>query len=317
MKKGLFNYTIIIHLLCCFTFNAVAEQLHFSKKKLADSYQFNYQWLDHQNTQQTISFTLSKDALFNRFRNFRAYKPEFAKKAIFQAIKKQWQQSPIDDIQVNFPQSKAYNNISIVGNDPQKVQQAYDKLNQLNKKCTATYLTETYYQTFTTHDQITGIKPDHVVIANASVADLKIIKPLILEKVSIKNIRKVTNYVLAFIQSIPYSPLVSRVSSSGAGFNTPLKLLWENQGDCDSKVTLTASLLRALMPRIAMVLVFVDQHAFIGIAIPPIGEEITIEENGVIFVLAEPTGPALLPLGELAPSSEQAIYNGHYMTQRY
>ena len=149
------------------------------------------------------------------------------------------------------------------------------------------------------------------------IADLKIIKPLILEKVSIKNIRKVTNYVLSFIQNIPYSPLDSRISSSGAGFNTPLKLLWENQGDCDSKVTLTASLLRALMPRISMVLVFIDQHAFIGIAIPPNGDEIAIIENGVTYVLAEPTGPALLPLGELAPSSEQAIYNGHYITQHY
>jgi len=317
MKKGLFNCTILIHLLCCFAFNASAEQLHFSKKKLTDSYQFNYQWLDHESTQQTISFTLSKDALFNRFRSFRAYKPEFAEKAIFQAIKKQWQQSPIADILVNFPQSNIYNGIDIVGSDPQKVQQAYQKLNQLNEKCTTTYLTENYYQTFTTHDQITGIKPDHVAIANGSVADLKVIKPLILKNVSIKNIRKVTNYVLAFIQSIPYSPLESRVSSSGAGFNTPLKLLWENQGDCDSKVTLTAALLRALMPRISMVLVFVDQHAFIGIAIPAVGDEITIEENGVTFVLAEPTGPVLLPLGELAPSSAQAIYNGHYITQRY
>ena len=66
-----------------------------------------------------------------------------------------------------------------------------------------------------------------------------------------------------------------------------------------------------------MVLVFVDQHAFIGIAIPPSGDEITITENGITYVLAEPTGPALLPLGELAPSSAQAIYNGHYITQAY
>lgn len=317
MKKSFCYHLILTHLLFFFTFTVSAEQLHFSKKKLTDSYQFNYQWLDHQRSRQTISFTLSNEALFNRFRNFRAYKPDFAKKAIFQEIKKQWQQSPITDIQVNFPQSKSYNSIAIAGNDQKKVQQAYKKLSQLQESCTSSYLADNYYQTFTTHDQITGIKPDHLAIANGSVSDLKVIKPLILEKVSIKNIRQVTDYVLSFIQSIPYSPLESRVSSSGAGFNTPLKLLWENQGDCDSKVTLTASLLRGLMPRISMVLVFVDQHAFIGIAIPPSGDEITITENGVTYVLAEPTGPALLPLGKLAPSSEQAIYNGHYITQVY
>ena len=157
MKKGLFNYSILFTLLCYFTFSAAAEQLHFSKKKLTDSYQLNYQWLDHQGSKQTISFTLSNEALFNRFRNFRAYKTDFAKKAIFQEIKKQWQQSPLNDVQVTFPQSKTYSSIAITGNDQKKVQEAYKKLSQLQKTCTTSYLADNYYQTFTTHDQITGI----------------------------------------------------------------------------------------------------------------------------------------------------------------
>lgn len=325
MKKSLFYRYLLVNQSIALTFilvvvwsvTAQAEQLHFSKIKQTDGYQFNYQWRDHQNSPQSISFLLSKEVLFDRFRNFRAYKAEFAEKAIFQAIKKEWKKSPIEGIQIKFPQSKSEKNIKISGHNQDNVNKAYQKLAQLEQQCTNNYLAENFYQKFTTHDQITAIKPNHVKIANASVVDLRIIKPLILEKVSIKNIRKVTDYVLSFVQSIPYSTLESRVTSSGAGFNTPLKVIWENQGDCDSKVTLTAAMLRGLMPRIAMILVFVDQHAFIGIAIPPEVGEITIVENDVTYVLAEPTGPALISLGHLSASSEQAIYNGHYITEKY
>ncbi len=317
MKKSLVYYSILIFLLFSCANSALAEQLHFSKIKQANGYQFNYQWKDHQNIEQSISFSLSKTALFDRFRNFRAYKAEFAEKAIFQAIKKQWQQSPIPGVSIKFPQYSGQSNIQITGHNRENVNKAYQQLAKLEQQCSANYLADNFYQKFTTHDQITAIKPNHVKIANASVDDLKIVKPIILEKVSIKNIRKVTNYILSFVQSIPYSTLESRVTSSGAGFNPPLKLLWENQGDCDSKVTLTAAMLRALMPRISMVLVFVDQHAFIGIAIPAEEGEITITEGDISYVLAEPTGPAIISLGHLSPSSEQAIYNGHYIAEKY
>ncbi|MCI2285671.1 hypothetical protein L3081_22700 [Colwellia sp. MSW7] len=134
---------------------------------------------------------------------------------------------------------------------------------------------------------------------------------------SIKNIRKVTDYVLSFVQNIPYATLESRVTSSGTGFNSPAKLLWENQGDCDSKVTLTATILRALMPRIPMVMIFIDQHAFIGIATPATTGEMTIEYQGVNYLLGEPTGPGLYKLGKLAPESELAINQGRYVVEPF
>jgi hypothetical protein len=116
------------------------------------------------------------------------------------------------------------------------------------------------------------------------------------------------------VQSIPYSTLESRITSAGAGFNPPLKLLWENQGDCDSKVTLTAALLRSLMPRINIALIFIDNHALMGVNIAAeIGsEEMTIEHNGITYLLAEPTGPALLALGTISEDSQQAILQGQY-----
>lgn len=123
--------------------------------------------------------------------------------------------------------------------------------------------------------------------------------------------------MLSFVQNIPYSTLESRLTSSGAGFNPPAKLLWENQGDCDSKMALTATILRSLMPRIDMAMIYIDEHAFIGIAVPAEAGEVNIEHQEVSYLLADPTGPALYKLGSLAPESELAIDQGRYVVEEF
>jgi len=307
----------IVALVILFIAKAQAQQLSFSKTEVEQGYNFQYQWLDHTQTKQAMSFTLNQEGLFERFRSFKTYQDSYAQKAILKRIKKKMQQNPIQGVQIFYRQQQGKFFIEAKGSNRSKVTKAYQILAQLENEVRQQYFEETYYQTFTNHEQVSGIKVDHVSIANNSVLDLKPLKPLILDHVSIKNIRKVTNYVLGFVQSIPYNTLESRLTSSGAGFNPPLQLLWENQGDCDSKMTLTAALLRALMPRIDMALIYIEGHAFIGINIQGEPGEVTIDHNNVTYLLAEPTGPALLPLGTIAPESELAINQGHYIAQDY
>ena len=307
----------IITFFLSFITQGQAQQLSFSKTQVEQGYSFKYQWLDHNKVGQAISFTLNQEGLFDRFRNFKTYQNSYAQKTIIRRIKREMQRNPIAGIQIFYRQQHDNFLIEVNGLDSDKVEKSYQTLARVESEVTQKYLQETYYQAFTNHEQVNGIKVDHVSIANNSVADLKSLKPLILDHVSIQNIRKVTNYVLSFVQSIPYSTLESRITSSGAGFNPPLQVLWENQGDCDSKMTLTAALLRALMPRIDMTLIYIDGHAFIGIDIPGQANEVTIEHNEVKYLLAEPTGPTLLPLGTLAPESELAINQGHYIAQDY
>jgi len=294
-----------------------AEQVLFSKKERDNDYKFDYRWLDQQGDAQNLSFILDKHAIFDRFRNFKSFKADMAKVSVNNALQKKLRTERIKGVIIDFSKNSSDGEIKIRGRDNQAVNAAYTRVYQLKQSLTADYLADNFYQQFTTHDQINAVKPDHARFANISSADLKSIKPSILEKFSIKNIRKVTNYVLGFVQSIPYSTLESRLTASGAGFNPPLKLLWENQGDCDSKVTLTASILRTLMPRIKMVLVFIDNHALIGIEIPAKSDDLTITLNGASYVLAEPTGPGLFNLGEIAIESELAIGNGHYVAEQF
>lgn len=296
---------------------ANAKQLSFTKQPQKLSYTFKYQWLDHDKAPQSITFNLTKDALFERFRMLKPYQGEFAQKTILRRIKKQLRKQPLTDAHVVFKQQQGKTVIQVKGQDDEKVSAAYQQIKAIENEITEKYFKDNYYQAFTTHDLHTGIKVDHVNIAQNSVADFKVLKPIILDKVSIKNIRKVTNYVLSFVQSIPYSTLESRLTSSGAGFNPPAKLLWENQGDCDSKMALTATILRALMPRIDMAMIYIDEHAFIGISIPSEADEVSIEYQGINYLLAEPTGPALYRLGTLAPESELAINQERYVVEEF
>lgn len=293
---------------------AVSKQLHFSKVEKGSSYQFNYKWLDHQKQLQQMSFTLDKSVLFDSFRNFRTFKPELAIQYVNKNVAKYLHKNPIANVQINY--EKNMGNITVRGNDVKVINNAERKIAELNDQYTEKYLDKNLYHHITTYNSIKTIKPNHVKFATMSADDVKPMKPVILKKVSIKNIRKATDYVLAFVQSIPYSTLESRIDSSGAGFNPPQKLLWENKGDCDSKVTLTASILRSLMPRIKMVLVFIDNHALIGIDVLARVNEVTITLDGTTYLLAEPTGPALLPLGTLNETSELAVTQGQYTAEK-
>jgi len=307
-------------LLCLFLLLSSAlnaEQISFSKKPNDSHYVFKYKWLDHDKKAQSMSFALSKTALFERFRMLRSYQSDFAHKTIMRAVRKQLRNQPLIGAQALFQQQNGKMVVQVKGREDKNVALAYQKVKEIEQEAIAQYFKKNYYQAFTTHDQQAGIKVDHVNIATDSVVDFKVLKPVIMDKVAIENIRKVANYVLSFVQSIPYSTLESRLTSSVAGFNPPAKLLWENQGDCDSKMTLTATILRALMPRINMAMIYIDKHAFIGIDIPAEAGEMTIEHQGIKYLLGEPTGPALYRLGKLAPESELAVDQGRYVVEAF
>ncbi|MDO6447320.1 hypothetical protein Q4493_16235 [Colwellia sp. 1_MG-2023] len=325
IKKTLFRSSIIeatkafCFVFALFSYSAlsVAEQSHFSKQLIDSKFHFSYQWFDYKNEQQSISFSLPKQEIFDRYRDFSIYQTKLAQEYVNKSLKKHFKKAPVQGVQIVFNEENGIFQAELKSTDEQLLQNTAKKISQLEQTFNQEYLTKKYYHQFVTPSQTNAIKPDHGRIALESVPDLKSLKTIILEKSSIKNIRKVSNYVLGFVQNIPYSTLESRITSSGAGFSPPLKLLWENQGDCDSKVTLTATLLRVLMPRIKLALIYIENHAFIGIKVAPKDDDITVEHNGITYVLAEPTGPAVLALGKISEESEQAIYSGHYSLETF
>ena len=313
--KFSFAHASIAAIILLLSSSVTAQQMSFLKKENNEQVTFFYQWSDLQKQSRTFSFSLDKALVFEKYRGFRQYKPELTQQYVNRAIVKHIRKNPLPNVDLSVRKQGNQYQLQLRSNNNDALNNAQIKLRELEQQFSAQYLQKNYYHFFQTPDGETAIKPNHVRIALESAEDLKPLKHIVLDSVSIKNIRKVTNYVLGFVQSIPYETLENRVTSSGAGFNPPLKLLWENKGDCDSKVTLTAALLRMLMPRIRIALIFIDGHALIGLGMPAINGEFSIVHDNISFVLAEPTGPTLLPLGKVANDSEQAILSGYYVVE--
>jgi len=110
--------------------------------------------------------------------------------------------------------------------------------------------------------------------------------------------REVITYVLNFLQSIPYDHLKSRNAMEGLGFVPPLTLIAINKGDCDTKSTALATLLRTLLPNVNMAMVFIPNHAFVALDIPMHKGDDTININGRNYVVVDPTGPSLSAVGK-------------------
>ncbi|MFT5812626.1 MAG: hypothetical protein ACI9VT_000362 [Psychroserpens sp.] len=308
--------TVVI-LILCLPIVTRAKQLDFNKQTTDEYVQFSYRWLDQAQQPQSLSFALEKVKIFDRFRNFKSYKAIHAKKYIDQKIRQNLTQNPIDDVKVKFIGRGGNLQMELKNKNQAALDQAYQTIAQLEKNFMQEHLASNFYTQFVSYDNNLAIKPDHVLFAQTSVTDLAVLKDLILDNVSGQNVRIVSDYVLGFVQSIPYSTLESRVTSTGAGFNPPLQIFWQNQGDCDSKVALTAAIFRVLMPQMKMLLVFIDNHALLAINTPREGGELTITHDGLDYILAEPTGPAMMRVGQLFASSKFAIRNGRYYAEEF
>lgn len=99
-----------------------------------------------------------------------------------------------------------------------------------------------------------------------------------------KTPRGLAEYALGFVQSIPYSTEFS----NKADYQTPIGVLVENKGDCDSKGTLLAAILADF--GVPWKLIVMENHLMVGMGIQALRGETTVKEDGQTYVIAETTG---------------------------
>jgi len=165
------------------------------------------------------------------------------------------------------------------------------------------YYKDRWYQEY----QGNSLLPDYARIANASLADLQPVVLRLRPWLSGLSRREAINRLLLLVQSIPYDRLDSRVTD--AGFLMPLSVLAQNRGDCDSKSVLFAALLRKLYPGMPVSLVLLKQHALLAVGIKAQRDDVVIHHAHRDWVLAEPVGPAVLPLGQVGEQYRSNLNN--------
>ena len=113
--------------------------------------------------------------------------------------------------------------------------------------------------------------------------------------------RERVEFLLRFVQDIPYGiPPTHSNSKVISGILSPPQVFIEKLGDCDSKVLLISSIL-AHEPRYKILLVYLEKHLLMAFEGRPHPNDSFIVFQGSKFILADPTGPAHLKLGNPGP----------------
>ncbi|GAC08666.1 hypothetical protein [Paraglaciecola chathamensis] len=285
---------------------AHSEQISFNKTPLENDVQLSYKWRDHANEKHQFSFTLPLEQVKNR--HHKRFVPEQVTRYQQIAMLKERNKIDAKDARIEIKRIGESLQLSVRSRSEEQVKKYQKQLLQAKDDAFEQYLEDHYYTQFSNYLGQEGIKPDHLRYIKENQTLLKpFAEAMYAEASESPDMRAFLNLLLGWLQSIPYDDLESRVSSNGAGFSPPFTLLSNNQGDCDSKSVLMASVIRALFPDIELVMLYLPNHALLGIAMSPQKDEASMLINGEEYLLMEPTGPALFSLNEVAPSSQRFL----------
>ena len=296
-----------LSLLCLLlSLPALGGQTYFN----SNGGQLNVGWQDREGQPQQLSYRLEAGKLPPLI----AYRPARMQEEVLQSLLRQ---AALEFPEVQFSLSRPSLALSLKSRNADKAREASLWVKPEQARLEAEWLKQHYFQPFTPPDGAPAIKQDHVRIALESRAELAPLAEQLKQEGATETEarQKTVEHMLDFIQAIPYQLLDSQSGRSGKGFLSPRQVLEQNRGDCDSKVTLMAALLAQRFPELKQAMVFVPGHALLGVALPAKPGEATLSRAGETYLLMEPTGPAQLPMGQLAPTSKTLVDSGQLSVQ--
>ena len=305
------NIKWIIVALLNVHFCSFAQQLVFNKSKQNKEMYFNYTWSDHKEQTREIAFALPLRNI-NR-QTHKKFIPDSAQQYVYIELHKAARRIDPREARVEIQQRGQGIHVQVTSRSDNLLDKWRRSMDQSKKKALDQYLLDNYYSHFRSHLGQEAIKPDHLRYITENKAALLPIAQAVYDKLPTNSeTRAYVNLVLSWVQSIPYNILENRLSSNGAGYLPPVSVVANNQGDCDSKTVLMASLVRSLLPDVKMTMVYLPNHALLGIVLPFRNNEQTLDIDGLDYLLMEPTGPAKIPLGEIANLSANSIAGNMY-----
>lgn len=293
-----------------------AKQLHYSKVTTEDGVKFQYGWIDADNHEQSIAFSLPHSAFNAAPIMHPNYSPRVAQRHVTVALLKEAQKVDPRDASITIKPQNDSINIGVNSLKNEMAEDVLAKLKGVQQDAFDSYLSEHYFTRFTSIFNQQAVKPDHRRYVEETTKALIPISQAFYEKVKLNaDARAYFELLLSWVQSIPYSTLEDRITSNGSGFSPPLGLISQNLGDCDSKAVLTTSLVRSFLPNTKMVIIFLPDHALLGLALTALAGDETLEIEGETYVLYDPTGPALLPFGKISDSTRLFTSTGRYQVE--
>jgi hypothetical protein len=290
-----------------FTINSLeAKQLSFKKSIKDGQMDFAYQWSDHREQARDIAFSLPLLQLNKQ--THKKFVASLAQQYVYIELHKAARKIDPKEANVKIQHRGQDIQIKVTSRSQDQLDKWQKSMAQSQETATNQYLNDHYFNYFYSPLGQKAVKPDHIRYISENQQALLPISQAVYDILATDSeTRAYVNLLLSWVQSIPYNTLDNRLDSNGAGYVPPLSVVANNQGDCDSKSALMASLIRSLLPKAKMVMIYLPEHALLGISLPFRTTENTLDIEGTDYLLMEPTGPAMMPLGTVASSSEGYI----------
>lgn len=303
-----------IALLCIFTVSSAAASQQFSRNVDAQYARLDYQFVDVEGTPQPLQVRLNRNSLMRTPTVFRPLSQHRLQREIVRHQQQFAREQGWLTAQVSVRHGEL--EYHFLGRGDHRA--ALRTWKNAEHDAYLRVLEQHYYQHLRMPGGQSGYAPDHPRIARESVES---VAPLAAKLKAISRThydqpspRQTLAFVAHFIQQIPYSELDDRFTSPGAGFLTPGRVLFENRGDCDSKVTLLAALMLQLHPELEQRIVYVPGHALFALELDPEDDDIylndRVDDDTMTFVVVDPTGPAQLGVGEAASRDQSHLRSG-------
>jgi hypothetical protein len=293
-------------------FSSQAQQQSFNQQKLAEATEYSYTWQDSNAQTQSLKFSLPSIQLNQPLQ--RKFVANMAQQYVYIELHKAAR--AIDPRQASVDIKRQGKNIQVeVTSRSQELANRWQKtMEKSQTQAFDRYLYEHYFTRFTSFMGEEAVKPDHLRYIDENKIPLLPVAQSIYDMLPIgSESRAYVNLLLSWVQSIPYNNLENRLTSNGAGYLPPLAVITNNQGDCDSKAVLMASLIRSLLPEVKMVLVYLPNHAVLGISLPFRNNEPIVRLGGTDYLLMETSGPAVMTIGETGEATKVALARGRYI----
>ncbi|WP_157825563.1 hypothetical protein [Glaciecola sp. 33A] len=315
MFKILINIALIVMFIT--PFKADSQQEYFFKNSSTLGIEFNYQWQSEDGIRK-LKFLLTHTDIDKLPTSAPAYNTLLAQNYIHRNLLEYAKTIDPKIANISIKRSAGSLNMQVSGKYPEQIDKITATLGKKHEEAEAEYLTKNYYVPFKNEMGRLTIKQDHRRYAEESSNHLSGVVLAIKEQLNNpNNAREFIDFTLNWLQTIPYDTLENRISSNGSGFAAPQQLLLNNRGDCDSKSTLFLALLKSYNPTLSAKMVFLRNHALVGVNMNPNETDAQIVQNNLSYILAEPTGAAQYKLGEIAPSSQIAIRNQQFTTELF
>ncbi|XOV81054.1 MAG: transglutaminase domain-containing protein [Aestuariibacter sp.] len=291
-----------------------ADQSYFHREESNTEVTLNYRWLDAFGSERNLTFALDKEKMSSQHKLNKSFKPEIAQRYVYIQLQKAAQKVNPREARIHFRRLNTEIQIQVKSQNDKVADKWMREMQIVQEQALTDYLKQNYYDRYIGPYGEQGVKPDHIRFVDDSVHTVLPAAQAIYEQINEDSTsRTYVNLLLSWVQSIPYDTLEDRLTSYGSGFSSPAEVLTSNRGDCDSKAVLTAALLRSLLPKLHMIIIYLPNHALLGANLPFYGEsEVSVNEGGIDYVLLEPTGPAIMKIGELGEETERYINNGMY-----